>query len=221
MLHPSTLSFLSSLKKNNNKPWFDEHRKEYEAARADVERMVQAILDAHAKNDPSIGSLKAKECIFRINRDIRFSKDKSPYKTNFGIRIKTGAKKYPFADYYVHIEPGGSFAGGGLYQPEAKELKMMRQEIDYNLEEFRSIVESKKFKSVFGTLDNDPSLKISRVPKDFDKDSPAAEYLKYKSYIAFIDLPDEMLTDKKLVKRITDAFVVLQPMLSFINRSME
>ena len=221
MLQPSTLSFLKALKKNNNKVWFDEHRKEYESARADVERLVQAILDMHAKNDPFVATLNAKECIFRINRDIRFSKDKSPYKTNFGVRIRTGAKKYPFSDYYVHIEPGGSFAGGGLYQPEAKELKMMRQEIDYNPDEFRSIVESKKFKSVFGTLDNDPSLKISRVPKDFDKESPVAEYLKYKSYIAFINLPDEILTDKTLVKRITDAFVVLQPLLSFINRSME
>ncbi|MBZ5858743.1 DUF2461 domain-containing protein [Flavihumibacter profundi] len=221
MLVKSTIGFLKDLKKNNNKTWFDENRKTYEAAKEDMEKFVQAVIDTHAKNDPSISALKAKECLFRINRDVRFSKDKSPYKTNFGASINAGGKKSMRAGYYIHIEPGQSFTGGGLYMPMPPDLKKVRQEIDYNLEEFRSIVEGKKFKSVFGKLSESADLKLTRVPQGFEKDSPAAEYLVFKSFVAIKQIPDSDLQDKTMVKKVTEAFTTLQPLLNFLNRSFD
>ena len=221
MIQQSTLSFLKGLKKNNDKSWFDGHRKEYDAARKDVEQFVQSIIDAHAKKDPGIAELEAKKCMFRINRDVRFSKDKSPYKTNFGASINEGGKKALAGGYYIHIEPGNSFAGGGIYMPMPPELKKVRQEIDYNAEEFEKIVTAKAFVSAYGGLSEGDGLKLSRVPQGFDKDSPAAGYLMYKSYIAMTRLTDKELTDPAISKKILKAFETLQPLLAFIKRSLE
>ncbi|MBL7769139.1 MAG: DUF2461 domain-containing protein [Flavipsychrobacter sp.] len=221
MIQQSTLSFLKGLKKNNDKSWFDVNRSAYETARKDVEQFVQSIIDAHAKKDPGIAELEAKKCMFRINRDVRFSKDKSPYKTNFGASINEGGKKALAGGYYIHIEPGNSFAGGGIYMPMPPELKKVRQEIDYNAEEFEKIVKSKAFVSTFGRLSDGEGMKLSRVPQGFDKDSPAAEYLVFKSYVAMIPLADKELTDPAINKKILKAFETLQPLLSFIKRSLE
>src|ERR1700734_3777017 len=115
MLAVATIKFLKDLKKNNNKPWFESNRKKYEDAKADFSKFIQGIIEKHAKKDKTLKDLKAKDCMFRINRDVRFSKDKSPYKTNFGASINRGGKKSLFAGYYFHCEPGESFAGGGLW----------------------------------------------------------------------------------------------------------
>ncbi|MDQ6608300.1 MAG: DUF2461 domain-containing protein, partial [Bacteroidota bacterium] len=118
MLIPQTLKFLSQLKKNNNKPWFDLHRPQYEAARIDFGNFMQLVIDELQKSDTTVTGLTGKDCMFRINRDIRFSKDKTPYKTHFGASVKRGGKKSPFAGYYFHLEPGDkSFIGGGLWMP--------------------------------------------------------------------------------------------------------
>ena len=137
MLQSSTLKFLKALKKNNNKPWFDAHRKEYEQAKGDFTFFIQSVIDKHSKSDPTINSISAKDCMFRINRDIRFSKDKSPYKTNMGAYINRGGKKSLFGGYYFHCEPGQSFVGGGLWMPMPPELNKVRQEIDYNYAAFK------------------------------------------------------------------------------------
>ena len=109
MLKSSTLKFLKDLKKNNNKPWFDEHRDVYEAARDDFANFIQAVLDKASNNDTDLKALTAKQCMFRINRDVRFAKDKSPYKTNFGASMDKGGKKSGLAGYYFHCEPGQIF----------------------------------------------------------------------------------------------------------------
>src|SRR5215208_1456588 len=127
MLQPATLKFLKALKKNNNKVWFDKHRKDYDAAKNDFENFIQAVLDKQSKNDSDLKELTAKKCMFRINRDVRFSKDKSPYKTNFGASMDKGGKKSGFAGYYFHLEPGKSFLGGGLWMPQPDALKKVRQ----------------------------------------------------------------------------------------------
>src|SRR6185436_15216202 len=108
MLHPSTIKFLKDLKKNNNKPWFDAHRPQYETAKQDFAEFIQLLIDKQGTKDNTIASMKAKECMFRINRDVRFAKDKSPYKSNFGASIIKGGKKSIFAGYYFHCEPGQS-----------------------------------------------------------------------------------------------------------------
>jgi uncharacterized protein (TIGR02453 family) len=221
MLQPSTLKFLKDLKKNNNKPWFDANRKRYEEAKMDFENFIQQVIDSFGKKDKSISSLKAKDCLFRINRDVRFSKDKSPYKTNFGASInKEGRKAFSSAGYYFHLEPGQCFVGGGIYQPEPDALKKVRQEIDYNFRDFKKIIGSKKFKTVYGDLDKSAEFTLSRVPKGYEPDNPAAEYLKLKSYIAFFQIKDNELVSRNLVKKTAEAFAVLQPLLDFINESL-
>jgi uncharacterized protein (TIGR02453 family) len=221
MLQSSTLKFLRDLKKNNNKPWFDAHRGEYEKAKKDFEQFIQEVIDKHGKKDPTMKGLVAKDCLFRINRDVRFSKDKSPYKTNFGASINKGGKKSMLAGYYFHLEPGQCFAGGGIWMPLPEDLKKVRQEVDYNFAEFKKIIGSKKFKSVYGNLSKDAEFTLSRVPKGYEPDNPAAEYLKLKSYIAMINIKDADLNSKGPLKKITDAFEALLPLLNFINRALE
>jgi len=220
MLQSSTLKFLKDLKKNNNKPWFEAHRKEYEAGKSDFAAFIQNVIDKHSKNDTTIKSIVAKDCMFRINRDVRFSKDKSPYKTNMGAYINRGGKKSVFAGYYFHCEPGQSFVGGGLWMPMPPELSKVRQEIDYNLDTFKKIVTSKKFKAVYKDLSHDKEYVLSRVPKGYEPTNPAAEYLKMKSFVSMAFLKDSDLTSKDLVKKTATAFEALQPLIDFINESL-
>jgi uncharacterized protein (TIGR02453 family) len=220
MLQASTLKFLKDLKKNNNKPWFDAHRKEYENAKSNFAGFVQSVIDKHSKNDPSIKSLVAKDCMFRINRDVRFSKDKSPYKTNMGAYINKGGKKSLFGGYYFHCEPGQSFVGGGLWMPMPPELNKVRQEIDYNLAAFKKIIAGKKFKTVYGDLSREAQYVLTRVPKGYEPGNPAADYLKMKSFVAMTSLKDTDLTSTDLVKKTVASFEALQPLLEFINSSL-
>jgi len=220
MLQTATLRFLKELKKNNNKPWFDDNRSKYEAAKSDVVAFVQELITKHAQKDPSIAHLEAKKCLFRINRDIRFSKDKSPYKTNFGASINADGKKSLQGGYYIHIEPGNSFVGGGMYQPPADYLKKVRQEIDYNLPAFKKIIGGAAFKKQFGGLEME-SYSLTRVPKGYDAENPAADFLRLKSFIAMRKLPDSLLTDKKLLKESADAFAAILPLIRFINTSLD
>ena len=220
MFQSSTLKFLKDLKKNNNKPWFDAHRKEYESAKSDFLNFVQIVIDKHSKRDKTISQLKAKECIFRINRYVRFSKDKSPYKTNMGAYINRGGKKSLFAGYYFHCEPGQAFLGGGLWMPMPPELNKLRQEIDYNFAEFKKIITSKKFKSVYKDLSRDKEYVLTRVPKGYEPNNPAAEYLKIKSFVALTKISDKNLTSKDLLQKTITAFEALQPLIEFINRAL-
>ncbi|HMG69095.1 MAG TPA: DUF2461 domain-containing protein [Chitinophagaceae bacterium] len=218
MISSATLKFLQRLKKNNNKAWFEAHRKDYETARNEFENFIQSVLDKHSKNDPDLKDLTAKKCLFRINRDVRFSKNKSPYKTNFGASMDKGGKKSGLAGYYFHLEPGQSFLGGGLWMPQPDSLKKVRQEIDYCLEEFRKIIGSKKFKTVYPNLYTGEGVQLSKLPQGFEKDNPAAPYLKYKSWLMISDITDGDLTSKNLLKRTVDAFSILQPFIKFLNR---
>jgi uncharacterized protein (TIGR02453 family) len=221
MLLSSTLKFLKDLSKNNNKPWFEAHRKQYEDAKNDFGTFVQSIIQAHSKKDPSIAHLKARDCIFRINRDVRFSKDKSPYKNNMGAYLNKGGKKSIFGGYYFHCQPGQSFVGGGLWMPMPPELSKVRQEIDYNFDAFKKIITSKKFKAVYDGLSKDPEYTLTRLPKGYETDNPAAEYLKLKSFVTMISLKDSEVTSKDLSKKVLSAFEALQPVLQFINQSIE
>ena len=222
MLQTSTLSFLKKLKKNNNKSWFDANRPDYEKAKADFMQFIQAVIDRHAKKDPSIQNLVAKDCLFRINRDVRFSKDKSPYKSNFGASInKSGRKAEHSAGYYFHLEPGGAFAGGGIWMPQPPELQKVRQEIDYNFSDFKKIIGAKKFKTVYGDLSRDAEYTLSRVPKGYEADNPAAGFLKLKSFVALSAFTDADLLSKDLVKKTVTAFEALQPLIEFINEAMK
>ncbi|HWJ27198.1 MAG TPA: DUF2461 domain-containing protein, partial [Flavisolibacter sp.] len=194
---------------------------QYEAAKIDFSNFIQLVIDALQKSDTTITGLTAKDCQFRINRDIRFSKDKRPYKENFGAFIARGGKKSIYAGYYFHCAPGNSFAGGGLWIPEPVNLKKVRQEIDYNWEEFRSILKEKSFKKIYSDLLKNEDLSLSRMPKGYEEDNPAIGYLKLKSLIAETTFSDDELTKSTLHKKTLTAFEALQPFLQFINRSLD
>jgi len=222
MFQSSTVSFLKDLKKNNNKPWFDSHRGKYLSAKIDFENFISDVLEATSGFDPDIKELQAKSCTFRINRDIRFSKDKTPYKTNMGASLNRGGKKSIFAGYYFHLEPGGkSFAGGGLWMPAPPELKKLRQEIDYCFSEFKKIISSGAFTSQYPGLEMADGQMLVHVPKGYDKQNPAVPFLRLKSFVATKNIPDSLLTKPALAKEVVQAFRALTPLVKFMNRSME
>lgn len=222
MLQPATLRFLKVLARNNHKEWLDAHRMEYESAKADFHQLVEHLLRSLDKNEPVLSSLQPKDCIFRINRDVRFSKDKSPYKTNMGASIKAGGKKSLLAGYYVHIEPGGkSFVGGGLYMPDPATLHQVRQEIDYNWDEFSRLLRAPGFKKLYGSLEKWEGMVLSREPKGYEKDNPALEFLKMKSFVATMPLTDQQLVEKNLLRTLLQALNNLRPLLQFMNRAIE
>ena len=218
MLQTTTISFLEKLAKNNNKPWFDKHRDDYQAAKEDYEAFVAEILEGLAAIEPMFKEQVAKDCVFRIFRDVRFSKDKTPYKAHFGAFFSKGGRKYPGAGYYFHLEPGGkSFAGGGLWVPEAPLLKAVRQEIDYNFDEFSGIVGEKKFKKLFGQI-NGEQLKTN--PQGYTEDNPAIEYLNMKSFTVSCNIPDSDIGGKGLVKKALEVYTTMRPFIDFLNRSV-
>ncbi len=219
MLQSSTIQFLKALKKNNNKEWFDKNRKIYEQAKADYLNFVTIMLNEIQGFDTSLMELQPKQCIFRLNRDVRFSKNKDPYKTNFGASFSKGAKKVQSAGYYFHLEPGENFVGGGLWMPMAPDLNKVRQEIDYCYKEFSSILKKPAFKSTYGDMDN--SMKLVRPPKGFDIDNPALEYLKLKSFVVTRSIKDTELTDNQLVKNVVKDFKTIAPLVHFLNRAIE
>lgn len=217
MLQPASLTFLKKLKANNAKEWMDANRDAYMNAKADFEVFTAALLQEVAKIDATIAHLQPRDCTFRINRDVRFSKNKDPYKTNMACYISKGGKKSSFAGYYCHVEPGKSFMAGGIWMPEAGVLKKLRQEIDYNFAAFQKIVTGKKLVSTFGDLERTDGVVLSRPPKGYEADNPGIEYLKMKSFIATVSLDDKMLTDKKLVKHLAGLFAQLKPFIDFLN----
>ena len=218
MVTQETIKFLGNLSENNNKTWFDEHRDEYTAAKEDFEALVAEILSGLAETEPLFKEQKAKDSIFRIFRDVRFSKDKTPYKAHFGAFFSRGGRKSTGAGYYLHLEPGGnSFAGGGLWVPEAPLLKAVRQELDYNFNEFEKIVDDKKFSKLFGQVNGE---QLKNLPPGYTSGSPAAEYLKLKSFTVSHNVKDADLVGKTLVKKVLDVFTTMRPFVDFLNRAI-
>ena len=222
MIHSSTVSFLKELKRNNNKTWFDNHKAKFLSAKNDFENFVQEIIKVISAFDNDIKDLQAKNCTFRINRDIRFSKDKTPYKTNMGASFNRGGKKSIFGGYYFHLEPGGkSFVGGGLWMPDPIAFNKLRQEIDYCFPEFQKIISNPSFKKQYNNLEMNEGQMLVNVPKGYDKENPAASFLKLKSFVATKNISDTLLTNSGLLKETAKAFEALMPLVKFMNRSLE
>jgi uncharacterized protein (TIGR02453 family) len=219
IIQKSTLDFLKNLKLNNHKDWFEEHRKQYDAAKKNVLDVAEQTIKTISLFDSDIKDLQAKNCMFRINRDVRFSNDKSPYKTNMGAYFAKGGKKSVYAGYYLHVEPGKSFLAGGLWMPQSEQLNKVRQEIDYNALAFKKIIYNKDFVNYFNKLDEKEKLRT--IPKGYPKDHPEAELLKLKSYIVSHALSDITLTSKELSKQISAAFKAMNPLIKFINTALD
>ncbi|HYV92984.1 MAG TPA: DUF2461 domain-containing protein [Chitinophagales bacterium] len=217
-LHPQTLKFLSSIKKNNNRPWFEKNKPTYEAIKDDMVAFMAALIKEVSKFDPAVKDADPKKSVMRIYRDIRFSKDKSPYKTNIGAGISSGKITESSAGYYIHIMPGESFLGGGIWMPESEKLQKIRQEIDYNFKDFKKIVEANSFKKTFGSLDRNE--KLTRPPKNYSPDNPAIEYLMLKSFTCGCKLSDADVLSDKLVKRCASVFKEMYPFVKFLNQAV-
>lgn len=216
----SILSFLSELAINNNKSWFDTNRTKYEQAKDELIYIVKEVIRIAALTDYSLSNLQPKDCIFRINRDIRFSNDKSPYKVNMAFALSGEGKKTKGALYYIHIQPERSFVAGGLYAPEKEVLSLVRQEIDYNLIEFENIINDPNFKKEFGGLSTDGKLR--NVPKGYYEENPAIEYLKNKNFIASKKLDNSDLnSESTFIKSVNSAIIALYPFIIFLNQPLK
>jgi len=221
MIQKSTLDFLKALKKNNNKDWFDKNKEKYLAAKQNIDEMAEALIKSFSSFDKKLVGLKAKDCVFRIYRDVRFSKNKTPYKTNMGCAISPGGRKAEEAGFYIHIEPGKSFLAGGRWMPPADHLKKIRQEIDYNGKKFHKILSDKNFKKYFGELDDSDEYKLSRPPKGYDKNHRDIELLKLNSFIVWHEYNEKEITSKNFLKEITKGAKMMQPFLDFLNTAID
>ena len=220
MLQVSTLKFLKDLKKNNNKPWFEKNKSVYLDAKKDMDHFVEQVIEGFGKTDPEIATLHPTDCTYRIYRDVRFSKDKTPYKTHMGAYLNKGGKKAPTAGYYFHLEPGRNMAGGGLWMPQAPELNKVRQEIDYSFSEWSKILGDKNFKKNFADGLEQEDL-LTRPPKGYDAENPAIEYLKLKSFIVTRSFTDAEVQSKTFIKEIIKTFTSMKAFVSFLNRGLE
>lgn len=218
MIDARTLAFLSQIAVNNNKEWMDAHRQEYMDAKQDFEKFVTALLPRMEVLGIDAENTNPKSCIFRMNRDVRFSNNKEPYKNNFGASISIGGKKSPMAGYYVHLQPGHSFIGAGMWMPDAEVLRKVRQEIDYNLDAFTAIVEDKLFVKTVGSISGE---RLKSAPKGYEKDNPAVEYLKFKSFTIGKSLSDEAMLDAHLLDEIMKDYGRMSPFVDFLNRALD
>lgn len=217
MLKESTFEFLNDLRKNNYREWFQANRDRYESAKSDVLKLSEMLIYAINDFDPSLGIIDPKKTMFRINRDIRFSHDKRPYKENMGIVFHRGGGRHgEDACYYVHVEPGACFLAGGIYMPSAPVLKSLRTFINDECKDFESIITDKNFVEKWGGLDTNVK-KLKKVPAGFSADSPAAEYLKLTAYEVMRRVPDDMLKDEKGFGEILDIFRAAVPLNGFLN----
>ena len=220
MLSKDTLQFLEDLKANNNRDWFLDNKKRYEAFKKDLHQLIGDLLDAMKPMDPSLEMLEVKNCTFRINRDIRFSKDKSPYKSHVGIWISSGAKGMNRSGYYIQIEKGASFIAGGLYCPEAEDLKKMRKEIAYFHDDLETILNEKEFKKEFKDFDRNEKNTLKNPPRGYEKDHPAIELLKLKSFESTQRIDISEVTKKDFVATVSKKLIALKPLNDFINRAL-
>lgn len=216
MIEKSTLNFLKALKKNNNRDWFAKNKHRYEDARKNFEVFTDELIHRISDFDPTLMGLQAKDCMFRIYKDIRFSKDKTPYKTNMGAAINEGGRKMPIPGYYFHAEPGGCFLAGGLYMPSADKLLAVRKAIAETKGEFRKIINQKEFKKSWHLWED----KLKTAPKGFPKDHPEVELLKFKSLIAVHEISDELVLSAKAIDYSVKAFKSLKPMIDFLNEAV-
>jgi len=219
MIAKESLKFITDLKKNNDRDWFIANKTRYDVYKENYHNLIASFLETMIPLDDSLKNLTVKNCAFRINRDIRFSKDKTPYKTHLGIWMSAGQKNTNLAGYYIHIEPSASFLAAGVYWPEAADLKKIRKEIAFFHDELDAIVKDKKFSSAFGALDTSHALKTA--PKGYEKDHEAIEYLKLKSFTATAKIDDKILLDADFVKKVSEKLILLKPLNGFLNRALQ
>lgn len=221
MLSQATLDFFRELRLHNHKAWFDQNRHRYEAVKKDYHHLVARLIEEMQKHDTHLSHLQVKDCTFRINRDIRFSKDKSPYKTHLAVILTPYGKKMDYAGYYLHLDQEmGSFAGGGLYMPPTHMLKKVRAEIAAFFEDLEEVLSDRKFREIYGDIDRSDDIMLVRPPKGFSESGKVLEYLKFKSFTATRQIPPHMLTDPEAIPQVVEMLKALKPFNEFLNRAL-
>ncbi len=214
MLNNSIYEFLLELRENNNRDWFHANKEKYNQAKKDFEFFIQLSIEQIKTIDPRLSGLQAKDCIFRIFRDTRFSENKTPYKTNFGAFLSAGGRKSRFGGYYIHIEPEACFLGGGCYMPAPNVLKTIREEIFHNPLDFKNIITNKEFSKHFPELYGD---KLKTAPRGYPKDFEYIDLLNYKNYAVGKMISDDIINSDKYLIEIENTFKALYPLNQFLN----
>ncbi len=221
MITKEALQFLKDLIANNNTEWMHANKKRYENYKKDYHNFIASLLVEMKQLDPTLEPLEVKNCTFRINRDIRFSKDKSPYKTNMGAWFTQNKNRKNSPGYYVHFEKGSSFLAGGVWCPEPSELKLIRKEIEFFHDDLEAIVSDKTFKKEYTAITREENNVLKKAPKDFDPNHPAIEFLKLKSYTASQKIDDNWFTQPDFSKKVAQKLIALKQMNDFLRRALE
>ncbi|MBK7710215.1 MAG: DUF2461 domain-containing protein [Bacteroidales bacterium] len=216
LINKSTLEFLNGLKYNNNREWFLNNQSAYKEAKNNFESFVQEIINEITVFDPILRGLEVKNCVYRINRDIRFSNDKTLYKSHLGAFIVRGGKKNgdKFGGYYFHIEPGQSMIAGGAYMPPSPWLSAIRENISDDPEQFLKIISEKNFVKYFGEIEGE---KLKSAPKGYASDHPHIDLLKFKSYLVTNNVPDEDVLTPGFLKHTVNVFKAMKPLNDFLS----
>ena len=211
-----TIEFLKDLSNNNNKEWFDNNRSRYIAAKNNFEVFVQNIIQEIIEFEPILKGLEAKSCIYRINRDIRFSNDKTPYKTNFGALIIKGGRKnfFKYPGYYLHIEPDNCFLAGGAYMPSPDWLAIIREKISDQPDRFLKIINNAEFQKQFVEIKGE---KLKKAPKGFDPAHKQIGLLKHKSYYIDKQIEEKQVFESDYLKYILNVFRIVKPLHDFLD----
>jgi uncharacterized protein (TIGR02453 family) len=217
-LDPSTLDFIRDLRQNNQREWFEQNRARYEAARLDFISFLKTLLQGASAFEPALKDKEAKDLMYRIYRDVRFSNDKRPYKDHICAYMAEGGRKTIYPGFYLHISPNdGSFLAGGVWMPPAPELKAIRQEIDYNHDELKALLNAPSFKKYYAGMSGE---KLKTTPKGYDSENPAIDLLRHKSWNTTYMLPDEVVTSARLYDECLGAMQAVKPINDFFLRPM-
>lgn len=209
------LQFLSELRDNNNREWFNANKERYKGIRKKTEIVSASLIAGLSEFEPEAGRMSPDECLYRIYRDTRFSADKTPYKRHIGIYINPfGGKKSTLAGYYLHVEPGNCLIGGGLWCPPAQILKAVRKSIYDNIEEYLEVIENPEFKEFYPVVGEDL---LKTAPKGFDKDWEHIDLLKPRSFTVMAPISERTLCSKDGLKKVVEGFKIQKPFNDFIN----
>jgi uncharacterized protein (TIGR02453 family) len=218
-INTQTFDFLTNLANNNNRDWFIANKADYETAHKNVVAFADELLAQLQKIDTTIPSTPAgKKCVMRIYRDVRFSKDKTPYKNNFGISFASNGKNGNYPGYYIQIQPNNSFIAGGYWMPEATHLKAIRQEIDYNSYQFKTIIENSDFLNFFKELSQTDKLKT--CPKGYNADNENIELLKLKSFTVFHSFTDNEIMGSNCTADMIKGLSLICPLTNFLKNAI-
>ena len=212
------LDFLAALAHHNHKDWMDTNKAWYQSTRAILLEDAEVLLQEMVALEPSLASFKAKNCLFRQNRDVRFSANKNPYKTNFGVYFSPGGKKSPGPGYYLQIQPGNSFLAGGIWMPEADTLKKIRKEIDFSGAQLQQIEQAASFKKLFSGIEGE---KLKTSPRDYEASHPYIDYLKLKSFTVSHPISDQAIHTGAFIKFALDGFNAMKPFIDFLSQALE